>query len=209
MEERTQSTEAKIRRDIPLADLHSFCSGVAEVADDIIGESGGILLPRGTPLSSLASSIDRVEAKLRRSNIHVIPVVLPGNSDLKNLEDYLKVADPAIIPLDPELARQTVSRVEDVFSRIKQGQCTAEDVRNLADQGRTLARRISGAPQLMFCLGQVRSWDEYTSVHSLNVALLSSFLAERLYPGRTELAEFMAIGGILHDQRDYPRTEGS
>lgn len=199
MEERTQNTETKIRRDIPLGDLSNFCSGVAEVADDIIGESGGILLPRGTPLSSLASSIDRVEAKLRRSSIRAVPIVLPGNSDLKDLEDYLKVADPAVMPLEPELARQTVSQVEDVFGRIKQGQCTTEDVRNLADQGRILARRISGAPQLMFCLGQVRNWDEYTSVHSLNVALLSSFLAERLYPGRTELAEFMAIGGILHD----------
>ena len=164
MEERTQGTETKIRRDIPLEELSNFCSGVAEVADDIIGESGGILLPRGTPLSSLASSIDRVEAKLRRSNIRAIPVVLPGISDLQNLEDYLKAADPAVMPLEPELARQTVSQVEDVFSRIKEGECTTEDVQNLAEQGRTLARRISGAPQLMFCLGQVSAKDRKSVV---------------------------------------------
>ena len=72
------NTETKIRRDIPLGDLSNFCSGVAEVADDIIGESGEILLPRRTPLSSLAASIDKIEAKLRRSNIHVLPVVLIG-----------------------------------------------------------------------------------------------------------------------------------
>ena len=47
MEERTQGTETKIRRDIPLEELSNFCSGVAEVADDIIGESGGI--PGGAP----------------------------------------------------------------------------------------------------------------------------------------------------------------
>ena len=73
------------------------------------------------------------------------------------------------MPLEPELARQTVSQVEDVFGRIKEGECTTEDVQNLAEQGRTLARRISGAPQLMFCLGQVQNWDEYTSIHSLNL----------------------------------------
>ena len=106
--------------------MSNFCSGVAEVADDIIGESGGILLPRGTPLSSLASSIDRVKAKLRRSNIRAIPVVLPGISDLQNLEDYLKAADPAVMPLEPELAHQTVSQVEDVFGRIKEGECMIE-----------------------------------------------------------------------------------
>jgi len=199
MGERENSVGTKIRRDIPLADLHSFCSGVAEVADDIIGESGGILIPRGTPLSTLASTMDRVEARLRRSNVSLVPIVLPGDAGMERLEDFLKVADPAILPLEPELARQTVSQVEDVFSRIKEGECTTEDIHDLAEQGRTLARCISGAPQLMFCLGQVKSWDEYTSVHSLNVALLSSFLAERMFPGRTELAEFMAVGGILHD----------
>lgn len=199
MEERTNSVETKIRRNIPLEELRNFCSGVAEVADDIIGDSGGILLPRGTLLSSLTASVDKVEAKLRRSNIQAVPVVLPGEAGMEHLEEFLKGVDPAIVPLEPELARQTVSQVEDVFGRIKEGECSTEDIQNLAEQGRTLARRISGAPQLMFCLGQVRSWDEYTSVHSLNVALLSSFLAERMFPGRTELAEFMAIGGILHD----------
>ena len=199
MGERENSVGTKIRRDIPLEDLHGFCSGVAEVADDIIGESGGILIPRGTPLSTLAPTMDRIEARLRRSNVSLVPIVLPGDAGMERLEDFLRVADPAILPLEPELARQTVSQVEDVFGRIKEGECTTEDIHNLAEQGRTLARRISGAPQLMFCLGQVKSWDEYTSVHSLNVALLSSFLAERMFPGRTELAEFMAVGGILHD----------
>lgn len=199
MGERENSVGTKIRRDIPVEDLYSFCSGVAEVADDIIGESGGILIPRGTLLSTLAPTMDRIEARLRRSNVSLVPIVFPGDAGVERLEDFLRVADPAILPLEPELARQTVSQVEDVFGRIKEGECTTEDIHNLAEQGRTLARRISGAPQLMFCLGQVKSWDEYTSVHSLNVALLSSFLAERMFPGRTELAEFMAVGGILHD----------
>ncbi len=195
----THNAETKIRREVPLEELPNFCSGVGEVADDIIGESGGILIPRGTRLSSLEASIDKVQAKLQRANIVAVPVVLPGEPGMEQLEAFLRETDPAILPLDPELARQTVSQVEDVFGRIKEGDCSTEDIHSLAEQGRTLARRISGAPQLMFCLGQVRSWDEYTSVHSLNVALLSSFLAERMFPGRTELAEFMAIGGILHD----------
>ena len=64
MGERENSVGTKIRRDIPLADLHSFCSGVAEVADDIIGESGGILIPRGTPLST-ADQIGRASCRER------------------------------------------------------------------------------------------------------------------------------------------------
>ena len=39
MGERENSVGTKIRRDIPVEDLYSFCSGVAEVADDIIRKS--------------------------------------------------------------------------------------------------------------------------------------------------------------------------
>jgi HD-GYP domain-containing protein (c-di-GMP phosphodiesterase class II) len=45
----------------------------------------------------------------------------------------------------------------------------------------------------------VRNWDEYTYVHSLNVALLGGFLASRLFPGQPDIVECMSVGGILHD----------
>ena len=89
MEERTQSTETKIRRDVPLEDLHGFCSGMAEVADDIIGESGGILLPRGTPLSSLASSIDKIFGNVTPEKIDI---------GMKRLRSH-DVLNPARVPL--------------------------------------------------------------------------------------------------------------
>jgi HD-GYP domain-containing protein (c-di-GMP phosphodiesterase class II) len=111
----------------------------------------------------------------------------------------LKVAENNIMTVDPELARQTVAQVENVYDRIADGVCTPEDISNLAQQGRTLAEEVTHAPQVMFCLGKVRSWDEYTYVHSLNVALLGGFLASRLCPDQPELAECLSMGGILHD----------
>ena len=190
-----------VLREVPVDELGFFSSGKAVVANDIIGEAGSILLPRGLPLANVASSLANIQERLRSSNIKTLPLLLPGvsSANKEELGTFIRGIEPGMMPLEPELAHQTVSQVEDVLERVRDGQYTSEDVQEVADRGRSLARRIAGAPQLMFCLGQVRRWDEYTSVHSLNVALLSGFLAERMYPGRPEFAEFMTIGGILHD----------
>ena len=188
-----------ILKDVPVEELRLFISGKAVVANDIIGEAGSILLPRGMPLANMAASMTGLQEKLKAANIKTLPLLLPGAADKQELESFIRGVEPGMMPLEPELAHQTAAQVEDVLSHVRDGNYTAEDVQDIAERGRTLARRIAGAPQLMFCLGQVRSWDEYTSVHSLNVALLSGFLAERMFPSRPELAEFMTIGGILHD----------
>jgi HD-GYP domain-containing protein (c-di-GMP phosphodiesterase class II) len=119
--------------------------------------------------------------------------------DVADFENVLKAARDKIPSIDPQLAKETVQQVENVYGRISEGICGPEDVSNLAVQGRVLAQEIAQAPQLMLCLGKVRSWDEYTYVHSLNVALLSGFLANRLLPDKPELAENVTVGGILHD----------
>ncbi|NLG95272.1 MAG: HD-GYP domain-containing protein, partial [Acetomicrobium flavidum] len=48
-------------------------------------------------------------------------------------------------------------------------------------------------------LAKVKEKDEYTFVHSLNVALLSGFLARRLQGNDKSLIEDVVIGGLLHD----------
>ena len=119
--------------------------------------------------------------------------------DVAALEDMLRAAREKIPSIDTQLAKETVQQVENVYERISEGICGPEDVSNLAKQGRTVAKEIAQAPQLMLCLGKVRNWDEYTYVHSLNVALLSGFLASRLFPDNPKIAEHVTVGGILHD----------
>jgi putative nucleotidyltransferase with HDIG domain len=51
----------------------------------------------------------------------------------------------------------------------------------------------------MFCLGHVRGSDEYTYVHSLNVALICGFIANKMFPNNEEMVQSLSIGGILHD----------
>jgi HD-GYP domain-containing protein (c-di-GMP phosphodiesterase class II) len=193
------SVNRTINRRISLAELSEYSLTPAKVAEDVLTANNTVLLPHGTELASLVSSVDDLGKILRGWGIFSIPIVIYNELDIEDLEKMLKTAETNLAVIDPQLARQTVEQVENVYDRISKGMCAPEDIAHLAMQGRTLAHEVAQAPQVMLCLGKVRGWDEYTYVHSLNVALLGGFLANRLFPNRTEIVERLSMGGILHD----------
>jgi HD-GYP domain-containing protein (c-di-GMP phosphodiesterase class II) len=193
------AVDRTIKRRISLAELREYSLTPAIVAEDVLTANKGVLLPHGTELASLVSSVDDLEKVLRRWGIFSIPIVIHNEVSIEEFEKMLKSAEPNLSGIDPQLARQTVEQVGNVYDRIAQGVCEPADISHLAMQGQTLAKEVAEAPQVMLCLGKVRGWDEYTYVHSLNVALLGGFLANRLFPNQPEIVERLSIGGILHD----------
>jgi HD-GYP domain-containing protein (c-di-GMP phosphodiesterase class II) len=143
--------------------------------------------------------VDDLDKTLRRWGIFSIPIVIRNTLDIHELEEILQSAELDVSSIDPALAKETITQLSDVYERISGGGCGPEDISTLADQGQKLAKEVVQAPQVMFCLGKVRHWDEYTFTHSLNVALLGGYLANRLFPGKAELVECLSVGGILHD----------
>jgi HD-GYP domain-containing protein (c-di-GMP phosphodiesterase class II) len=192
-------SERIFKRRISLAELRDFTASTATVGEDILSSSGVVLLPKGTELASLVSSVDDLEKTLFRWGIHSIPIVICNKLDSEKLEEILQNVESDITTIDMELAKQTLTQVSDVYERIAEGVYNPEDISKLATQGQRLAVEVAHSPQVMFCLGKVRRWDEYTYMHSLNVALLGGFLAGRMFPGRQDLVECLSVGGILHD----------
>ncbi|MDR2175953.1 MAG: HD-GYP domain-containing protein [Synergistaceae bacterium] len=191
--------ERIFKRRISLGELQEYTASPATVAEDILSEHGVILLPKGTHLASLVSSVEDLEKNMRRWGIFSIPIVIYNKLDIRELEEILQTAEANISTIDPALAKETLAQVGDVYERIAEGAQGPEDISKLANQGQRLAAEVAHSPQVMFCLGKVRSWDEYTYMHSLNVALLGGFLASRMFPGRQDLVECLSVGGILHD----------
>jgi putative nucleotidyltransferase with HDIG domain len=63
---------------------------------------------------------------------------------------------------------------------------------------RSLSVAMHGDSQMMMPLLQLKQFDEYTTTHSLNVAVLSMALAEYLGLGAGDVRAF-GISGLLHD----------
>ncbi|MDR2137620.1 MAG: HD-GYP domain-containing protein [Synergistaceae bacterium] len=187
------------KRRISVGELREYVESTARVAEDVLSPNGSVLLPYGTELGSLIASVDNLERDLRKWGIYSIPIIFQRVLDVHELEEILKNAGINVSTIDPELARQTVEQVENVYGRIAEGVCDPQDISRLATQGRIIAQEIAQVPQVMLCLGRVRQWDEYTYVHSLNVALLGGFLANRICPGQPEVVEALSVGGVLHD----------
>ena len=63
---------------------------------------------------------------------------------------------------------------------------------------RSLAVAMHGGQQIMLPLLQLKEFDQYTTTHSLNVAVLSMALAEFLGLSATDVRTF-GVAGLLHD----------
>ncbi len=183
-------------RPIPIRQLVDSSGTVAE---DIVASTGALLLPKGTELRWIQSSLPSIVRRLGEAGISHVAVQDSLQVSLDDLEAVLEtISTPHLAQVDHQLARHTTRQIGDVYSRIENRQVTQEDMGHLVETGKTLAREISRTPQISLSLGRVRDWDEYTFVHSLNVALLSGFLAHRLL-GNAAVVEAITIGALLHD----------
>jgi len=183
-------------RYVPLDDL---CHYRGRVAEDILSEDGALLLPRGSDIPAILESMPGITKTLRRWNREFIPVQVSSDITEKEFEAVLRAIEPKTRTLDPNLAMRAIHQVEEVYSRISEDGNSREGIETLAREADRLAREVVQTPQILLCLGKVKDSDEYTFIHSLNVALLSGYLASILHPGDEELVKTMTFGGLLHD----------
>lgn len=186
----------EIREKIAPNQLPAVCG---RIADDLVSPEGAILVPRGSEIGAVLRGIPGLPDQLRRWGIERVNIIRDVDVSFEEFSELLEQVAPPIDRLDPELARHTLNQVQDVYNRIVTGEDHREAVWELVREGQMLALEVAKAPQIVLCLGRVRSWDEYTFVHSLNVSLLGTYLASRIEPDRPKFAEAMAIGGLLHD----------
>jgi len=188
-----------IRRRIPIEEMKEYAIRGVYVDEDVTNKNGVALIPKGTDLESLAKLVPNMDDTLRKFEINTISILVQEQIEVIDLEHIIKNSEAKFVKIDNKLAQDTVEQVSDVHSRITNGTCEQEDIDNLVEQGVTLAKVVTEAPEIMFCLGHVRGSDEYTYIHSLNVALIGGFIAHRIFPDNEEFVQCMSIGGLLHD----------
>jgi putative nucleotidyltransferase with HDIG domain len=183
---------------IPVNEIEEYALPNTVVDEDVVSRNGAVLIPRGTKLSTISKSAS-VKNSLQLSKIESIAILITKQLEDIDLVSATNQSDFNFAKVDPKLAKDTINQVTEVYSRISNGNCESKDISGLIDRGRSLAETVTQAPEIMFCLGHVRGSDEYTSVHSLNVALICGFIANKLFPNNEEMVQRLAIGGILHD----------
>lgn len=171
------------------------------VARDVKTRDGKVLLPAGVDLSMFSAALGSIVRKMTEYGIdHVFVTVgddVMPDADVDKVIDKLYGESGEVI--NKQKAASIIGGVDDLFRSFERDMDDAEALQSMRKMGTSLARDMMTSPSLAFSLGKVKAADEYTYIHSFNVAVICGHLANRLHPGDEMFIRKMVLGGLLHD----------
>ncbi len=171
------------------------------VASEVVSKDGAVILPAGINLSLFSSSMEKIVKRIEAQGIEWVYLHAPQQLSEEDIDIIIdKVysqGDNA--PISKEKAKNVIKEVDTLFHTIRDDELSPEIVSSLSNMGVDLAEDLVRNPSVAFSLGKVHEADEYTFVHSFNVAVLTGYLANRMHPGDRTFINKMVLGALLHD----------
>jgi putative nucleotidyltransferase with HDIG domain len=171
------------------------------VAKEVVTQDGVVILPLGVDISLFEASLDVLRDKMRQCGISYVYLIPPQQLSEDDIETIIgKVYSDEDSLISKQKARDVVKRVDSVFNNIRaEDSIRPEMVNAMTNLGSSLTEDLLRNPSVTFSLGKVQEVDEYTFVHSFNVAVLTGYLANKLHPGDGKFLQKMVMGGLMHD----------
>jgi putative nucleotidyltransferase with HDIG domain len=154
-----------------------FCNEGDVLATDIYGKDGcTLLITKDTVLN------DYIKNSLMKHGVHTINI-------------YDTKADSELVGFT-EMYISTVNKTKNIFRDIiTTGTVKTQQLIHIVDQ---IYGNINRNQEIIKCMSCVRRVDEYTYIHSVNVAFYSMMLAKWLNLSDAEINEAI-LAGLLHD----------
>src|SRR3990167_11113348 len=124
-------------------------------------------------------------------DIPSVPQILPSkpqDSDPVALNDEL--------PRAKEIKTNVTNAVKNVFNDVRMGKAIA--INEVKVQVNTMVDSVFRNRDALLCLANLKDYDNYTFVHSVNICILSVSFARHLNLPKTHL-EHIGLGALLHD----------
>ena len=186
-----------VLRKVAVAELPSS-TGI--IAADILSRTGAVLLPSGVDIGLLTNNIGKIAKKLLKEGIEFVLLKKQPQFSQEEINHLLeKIYSDEKTLVDRMQAKKIIDQVDILFAKVREQEFTPELVLPLINMGEELATGILKNPSIVFSLGRVQETDEYTFIHSFNVAVLTGFLANRIYPHNRPYLKKIVIGGMMHD----------
>lgn len=163
------------------------------LAKTIYDSEGRVLLKEGTELK------DAIIKKIQFLNIYTIYINDKYSNEV--IEDIIK----------PQIRQQAIKKVRNVFYNLEdynknlndyQGQNlykrSEKDFQSIQYVARELIEEILSRKNIMIGLVDIKSFDDYTYQHSVNVAVISLIIGIKMNFHKYELFD-LCIGALLHD----------
>ena len=168
-------------------------------AADVVSGSSVLLVPKGYELSSLRRSQPDIVDFLKRHGVHHIVVKESPIVTAEEFRNLLKSWNHTIPQVNTLLSQVVVRQVAGLFSNIHDKGRREHGILSLLTIGPYLQDEIHKTPQITFSISMIRGVEETLSHHSLNVALVSGYIASRMFPLWPKYTAAVAMGALLHD----------
>lgn len=170
------------------------------IAKEIVGPSGAVILPAGVDITLFEASIGMLISKMEAQGVEWVYLHAMQQLSDEEIEETLErvYSDDANL-ISKEKARNVIKQVDTMFHDIQDDDINPEMVLSLSNMSHDLSEELLRNPSIAFSLGKVHDADEYTFIHSFNVAVLCGYLANRIHPGDRGFLQAIVLGSLLHD----------
>jgi len=170
------------------------------VAEDVLSKTGAVMLPAGVSLPALRQTQPEIISQLLKHGItHVkvksVPVITTGE-----FRAALGSIVPSVAELNPLLTRVAIHQFGVIYKNIEERAVREQGVRTMMAIASSLPREVRRTPQITLSLVSAEDREmERTSIHSINVALLTGYIAQKIFPVWPAFVEACVVGGLFHD----------
>ncbi|MBL8026402.1 MAG: HD-GYP domain-containing protein [Fibrobacteres bacterium] len=190
-----EKVREKVR--IPLAELK-----IGMFVEDVFSDKGVLLLSEGRSIESHQQILNLRNRGVSEIVVNVEKSIVkptaesPTHSKEARERAQREAAYYAELPKAREVHEQTFECAKKLLDSVKSR--SDFSVRAVTEAAECIAGSVERNPDALVSLTQVKGYDEYTYVHSVNVGILMSALAREFGYKGDALVEF-GIGGLLHD----------
>lgn len=181
---------------VPIGELLD-CYGV--VAEDVLSREGALILPSGIALLALRETRPEVVSNLLRHGITHVKVKNEPQITAGEFRNALGMITPKIAEFNPLIAQLAVHQFAVIYSNIDDKAMREHGINSLLNISSRFLPELRGTSQITLSMVSENLDNEWIHSHSLNVALLSGYLAQKLFPMSSEFVEAVIFGGLFHD----------
>jgi HD-GYP domain-containing protein (c-di-GMP phosphodiesterase class II) len=180
--------------------IHELAKSSGIVASDVKTKKGAVLLPAGVDISLFARSMNTIVKQMEQEGIDSVYLNMRSQISESEINKIIeKVYTDGSELISKEKTATVIKGVGNMFQNIRDDDITAEMTSSIANMSTDLTEDLVRNPQVAFSLGKVQEADEYTFVHSFNVAVLTGYLTNRLHNSDRDYLQRVVMGGLLHD----------
>lgn len=174
------------------------CEGI--IAKEIVAPNGVVILPAGVDITLFEASLGILTKKMKDYGITHVFLHAPQQLSENDIEEVIsRIYTDGDELISKETAKAVIQEVDTLYHSFGEDDIKPEIITSLSNVGHDLTDELLRNPSIAFSLGKVKDADQYTFIHSFNVAVISGYLANRLHPGDKDFVEKVVFGGLLHD----------